>query len=383
MRLLALLVCSVACASETVVPTVASNPFVPRWITPAGDTLALREDLRIGVMDGPTEYTLVYVTDVVVDSSGRIYTFDTGNGTGQQIRQYTAQGKFIRNFGGGGAGPGEYGAWIDIALLSGGDLLVADANSLARFTRFTPDGELKHIYDNRMGAPGRDIIMPTPNGGWIWEIAWPSNQPEERGAFAFVSHDSFGNVTDTIPPAPEHVAIARHRMTDQAEEFGKTFQSPLPDGALVTASSKSADLVIRRGRAVDTITRSVPMQRYTELERTGLLSQYRAAARRAGQDPAKMELSEFKPAYRWVGTLDSGQIFTWMYGPVFPYDDSERGDRARGFRGIRVTDLLEGDGKWIGRLLEVTPYVFKADTIWGTAQTDEGVQYVGRWVIGS
>ena len=79
------------------------------------------EDLRIGVLEGEPAYMFGNVSDLAVGRDLSLYILD---GTG--IRQYDRQGRFVRQIGGRGQGPGEYGSIQGIEVLPDGRLAIWD-----------------------------------------------------------------------------------------------------------------------------------------------------------------------------------------------------------------------------------------------------------------
>ncbi|HEU0016553.1 MAG TPA: hypothetical protein VFQ45_22925 [Longimicrobium sp.] len=95
MRLFAVL----AAAAASPYPAWAQGPAPPqRW--------TLVRDLRIGSQDRPS-YTLSRVGDVAIGRNGDIYVAQPQE---KVIRQFDARGAYVRTFGRGGAGPGEFQA---------------------------------------------------------------------------------------------------------------------------------------------------------------------------------------------------------------------------------------------------------------------------------
>lgn len=100
-------------------------------------------------MDGPDEIAFGRVDNVTVDARGRMYVYDSNDG---QIRQYTPDGKFVRNVGRKGKGkePGEYEWVFGMDIADDSLLTTLDLNS-ARVTYFAPDGKVRASFtDTRL-----------------------------------------------------------------------------------------------------------------------------------------------------------------------------------------------------------------------------------------
>ena len=94
---------------------VVRAPAQGQW----GEDVRLVEDLRIGVLEGEPAYMFGYVSDLAVGRDRSLYILDD---TG--IRQYDRQGRFVRQIGEQGQGPGEYGRIQGIEVLPDGRLTI-------------------------------------------------------------------------------------------------------------------------------------------------------------------------------------------------------------------------------------------------------------------
>lgn len=81
-------------------------------------------DLSIGAVDGPSEYVFSGVKDVLPMSDGAILVAD--GSSSPMVREYDADGRFVRTFGRRGEGPGEYRSPEGVAQLPDGRVLVLD-----------------------------------------------------------------------------------------------------------------------------------------------------------------------------------------------------------------------------------------------------------------
>src|SRR5688500_432958 len=119
-------------------PAVVRSPERPLW----GESLRLIEEVRIGKLDGADEYLFGRIDGVAVGRQGTIYVAD---GQVPIIRSYDAQGRFLRNIGRQGQGPGEYANIGGIRTLRDGRLAVWD-NRNGRITLYTSAGDFADSY---------------------------------------------------------------------------------------------------------------------------------------------------------------------------------------------------------------------------------------------
>jgi hypothetical protein len=106
-------IASVAGAQGGTRDTVVRNADRP--LHPGVATLV--EELSIGVADGAEEYIFGGIADVALGRDGSLYVFDRQVPI---VRHYDASGKFLRNIGRAGSGPGEYRSASGIATTPDG-----------------------------------------------------------------------------------------------------------------------------------------------------------------------------------------------------------------------------------------------------------------------
>ncbi len=147
-----LLIAHFTAASAQVNRVATDTVFVrgnsaPVW----GTNVALTSVFRIGQVNGPSEYAFGEITSFAVDRRGRFYMYDRDD---SQVRAYDANGKFLRDIGRGGLGPGEYrSVWeLDIA----GDTVLSVFDIHGRLTLFEPGGTVRRIIENSRISTGGD-----------------------------------------------------------------------------------------------------------------------------------------------------------------------------------------------------------------------------------
>ena len=142
-------------------------------ITNAGEgslgTLRLREDLRLGVLegDGPEQFSEVYAVGVMRD--GTIAVGDNASGT---VRMFDRDGTFLTSLGGRGEGPGEISMLNDVIIV-GDSIGLIDWQRGGKLALFTADGTLV-----RSVAPldheGVDFLpLHRANDGWLVLVTGP------------------------------------------------------------------------------------------------------------------------------------------------------------------------------------------------------------------
>ena len=163
------------------------------WGAPA----TVIEELSIGALEGAEEVTFGFITEIVPDAAGGVYVFDSRVPI---LRYYDADGTFVRNVGGEGSGPGEYGdAALGLAIRSDGRLVMRDARN-GRLNVYEPDGEPSEswlvasgLFINRaMSLDERDhVYLKILLGEVTQNKPWP---------VGLLHLDERGQIVDSIPP---------------------------------------------------------------------------------------------------------------------------------------------------------------------------------------
>lgn len=160
-------------------------------------------DLEIGVVEGTTEYAFSRIIDVAVVGEKMIAVADGG---AQEIRVFTDEGRFVRNIGQRGEGPGEFVGAPTIAGTAG-DTLFAFDNRGGRVTSFTADGQSLGTVTIRAGNGNRvSVLMRRSDGSYLAQSRWIA--PDQEPVFhdlrleldsVVVEHlSSDGQVMDTL-----------------------------------------------------------------------------------------------------------------------------------------------------------------------------------------
>jgi hypothetical protein len=127
----------------------------PQWKDGESWSLSADPSVDIGVVDGPREYQLNWVTDALLLPSGQIAVADGGS---QEIRFYNASGTYLHSVGRKGGGPGEFQGLFWMQALTA-DSLVAYDRAQRRMSTFDPQGRLIESTTFTLGA-----VRGTPLG---------------------------------------------------------------------------------------------------------------------------------------------------------------------------------------------------------------------------
>ena len=159
-----------ALAAQTVVES--ETPGMPDL------TLADEPQVRVGMLDGPTEYLFSTIEGGVRLEDGSIVLADEQT---YEIRMFDARGRHVWTSGRQGEGPGEYGG---VRLLRGcpGTAITVFDWSLDRITRLDRDG---NVIDTRAlaGTGVQPYGSPacSPTGDLVF-VGWPGSELDSRPA---------------------------------------------------------------------------------------------------------------------------------------------------------------------------------------------------------
>jgi len=146
----------------------------------------LTEELRIGSLDG--EHDAFHgVGGARIGPDGEAFILDRGI---PAVRVFDGEGRFLRQIGGRGQGPGELLSPLSWDLVSD-TLWIADQR-LGRVSLFTLGGELvrdHRISEARGSAGGLSPVQALPGGGFLAVAPLgPDLRRAERGVVAFQQH---------------------------------------------------------------------------------------------------------------------------------------------------------------------------------------------------
>jgi len=323
----------------------------------------LDPDLSIGVVDGSRDYIFAHVTDVVPTMDGSILVADRSSNS-PMLREYDAQGKYVRTFGRRGEGPGEYRSPAGVAQLPDGRVLLVDAagrriNVYSRTGTSLDQWALDqfnfslglnaglHVNPDGMVHVRATMLLPRSAGG---DMA-------SRIRRTILLLDSAGTVLDTIfqPDLP----ISEDAIVSKVQSVGRGSATvrvsvpyvPVPvwtwspNGYMVTGvpdryafelrvpPGASPDEPVRRtgdgapprwmpGNPVVSIRRRYSPVSVSRAERNDQHSRMEALLNRSEgtQDHAIPDVPARKPAYREIDVTADGRILVTVSTPSEKYD---------------------------------------------------------------
>ena len=364
-------------------PVQRPNLEAPNFITAAGDTVLLREALRIGRLDGPDEYTFAGIVWSLPTPDGGVilYDLESNEPTGEdgRIRQYDAEGRFVRRIGRPGEGPGEHRSFPMATLLTSGDLLIAD-QGLARFTRFDSAGKLVASWP---GPPAIVELQADTDGGWF--AATVTDHPQDKPRrIEYVRYDSLGAEVSRFP-APD-VYHNGPMGGFGAVDVPNSAVAILPDGRMVSTRIDSLvvaisgpDGEVRVGAAHEPVA-------YLPEEAAARRAARSSLARRSGTDHPDVEIPLYKMVSGSLRTDPGGRILVRLRAPGFLGDTT--GSLRPGqspWREPYVVEIFDSAATHRGRLeaprqISGLGGAFSDDAVWLVEEGESGELYLVKWV---
>lgn len=356
-------------------------------------TLTLEPVFRIGEPDGATEVAFGQIYTVQPLPGGGFLTCDLND---MMLRRYDRDGRFVASIGRRGAGPGEYAACIDVAVLRDSSLLVSDPPN-GRFVEFGSDGRFVRVIhaaiSGGLGGGGTFLVDAADR---IWKKAWlPAEGVGESDIPSqFVILDRTGRRVDSVHVPSPGGGDAGYAVTVCATDA--CYSSQPPDslyavdrtGAIALTSPRRYSIEVRRvGAAPLIIRRDVEPVAYGSEER-GEWAAYHERQTRMNPDSRWAAISDAKPFIRDMRFDDTGRLWVQVHvvaekREVTPLKEGEVRPRLT-WQERNTYDLFAPSGGFLGRLqlAQRTELMGSlGDRVWLLEEGMDGVQRIGVYEL--
>jgi hypothetical protein len=368
----------VAACGRSSTPTAAPLE-APIVILGDGDTVSMHEMARIGTLEGPEEYQFASVSWLLSGRNGGVFVHDrTGGNVGSVIRQFDANGDFVRWVGAKGEGPGEYADFPAATILRDGALLVAEQGT-RRVTVFDTAGQ----FERMTHASGLIVDQfPADDGGW-YIASVTGHPPNKPRAISYFRYGRDGTLLDSISaPAAYH--------DGPWEEFPtrgpRSFTIILPDGRTVSARTDTIAFTIHAADGDRTFAWTSDRARYTEGEKEDLVRREQVGARlRSHPDRATLSLPDLKQAFWYLVSDPWGRIHFLRRTQGFPRQDSlGLSPMESRFVDRLEVDIFGSNGDYRGRLVAPLGVLgrvpgFGERDVWLAHEGADGAPQLVRW----
>jgi hypothetical protein len=377
----------------------------------------VRETLTIGVRDGSPDYSFTNIADVVIGPNQSMLVLEAlVAGHASAVRLYDANGRFVRNVGRPGKGPGEYRSVSAVAVLADGSHLVLDRGG--RLLRFSSMGEHLATWPVPPFAvrAGPDRMRVDAHGYVAVRIVTRTREFDHAEAIVRIRPD--GVVLDTLPepqsfvrsqpiviapgnnPGPRWVLNAPYSpellwewsplgffVTAASDRYAIDLRLPTPG-----AETDGTPPVWRPGDPVVSLRRDVIAVPVSAAERRDwrrwLDDRIRAAGRTrsTGRNPT---MPVRKPFFQRIYVGDEGRIWVVVHVPSerskrSPESGADDGWVGFGWREQLLIDVFEPGGTYVGRVRlpdGADPVAFRGDQIWASVRDEFDVPYLKRYTV--
>jgi hypothetical protein len=372
----------------------------------------LVEELRIGKLDGPPEYTFGTVSALVAGRDGGVYVADEES---HAIRQYDSTGVHVRSFGGLGAGPGEFDRLNGMAGLPDGRLALWDPTN-GRINVYSPTGESIDTWAFPTGSFrsfGRNMVFSDSAGHTYlkFDVPAPAGAPSATGMppkrDALFRYDRTGVLDDTLPapvwadqPPQMTITIIREGRVVGASTYYVRWRPTMtwtfsPLGYFVAGrTDRYAIDELRPDGKIVRIARDMAQVRLDPEERATEEESLTRNIRRNSPDWkwTGPPMPEVKPFFDqiicgldgriWVSVSQpSERVANVVTTPSRP--DAPPPPKWR-WRSPVVYDVFEPDGRYLGNVRmppRTSLYAMRGSQVWGVVRDSLDVEYVTRFRI--
>jgi hypothetical protein len=375
---------------------IVENPATGLW--DADDAPAITQEVDIGTADGPPETQFGMITGITTDSEGRIYVLDQ---QAKKVRAFEADGRFIREMGGEGSGPGEMSQGAAGLLRLAGDTLIVADLFQQRVNLYTPDGTALGSFPMMMvdGVPVRWDV--TPDDRIVHQLRKIPLGPAAPGAAEEPAMGTVGDpilvrgldgsVLDTIavlPPGKTITGGPGQQMRMRIFESEPVWDLA-PDGRLYMAVNDDYRIHVTGpdGRLERIITRPFERRPFTEADRAQMMAALRDMWAAQGVPPQAMSqveqmvgFADFFPAFASVLAAPGNQL--WVQRVQTPEELAASGGQFDlQDLGANEWDAFDARGRYLG-VVELperfTPVHAEGDLLYGILRDELDVQHVVR-----
>jgi hypothetical protein len=364
-----------------------------------GPPAELVERVSIGVLDGPEELMLGNVRGIAVTPAGIVHVLESE----PALKQFAADGRYLRTIGRVGSGPGEYRRPDGgIAVLPGDRIVIRDPGN-GRMSVFGPDGEplgtwrisgsfstSRRLYNDRAGNVYTLILLEDAGDPADWKLGLQRFSPD-------------GTPGDSIA-APRWEF---DRAIIKSVREGGTSVSDVPFSASAHWTFSPLGYMVggvSGAYRIELLKDGAPLRIERQRDPVPVAPDEAADHRRAATENMRRnvpgwvwngpDIPDEKPPFRGIFAAEDGRIWVLlsMPGAEDLSRDGDSGAEARGYSMPVWTepvafDVYEADGRYLGEVRAPAGFltspepVFRGDTVWAAAEDAEGVRYVKRYQV--
>lgn len=274
--------------------------------------LIAEEELRIGTVDGDENYMFGTISHIALGREGRIFAADHQVPI---VRMYDKEGKFIKNVGREGRGPGEYTRLSGLKAFQDGRLAIWNA-SLMNINVYDPAGEYleTHTVNSTLHAP--DLFEVGKDGEFYVKTRINRNPDEPNWQYGWIRVSPEGEVIDTLEVPRDEVDRPLTFVLFTAQGSNHAFitwprSTISSEGYVVYAEDNNEYEIefLNKGGSEKAISREFDPVTLHTAEKEQWQAWTDAFARRGAENV----VPDYKPAFRQIFTDREGRIWIWKY----------------------------------------------------------------------
>ncbi|MDH5202882.1 MAG: 6-bladed beta-propeller [Nitrospirota bacterium] len=314
----------------------------------------MEEELSIGDVEGKEEQMFKNIFDVAVDENENIYILDLNQ---RQIRVFDKKGKYLRNVGKLGQGPGEFQYPRQIIISPNQEFVICDP-IVRRLFFFSLDGVFRK--DTPTWTKGRLLrVMLDSKGKIIGEVPLVG---EKQG----FSLRKFGPDFEELYT----IATREREKIPILESLAPSIVWCLSESdEIIWGDSEKYEINIqdRNGNLVKKIIKEYEPVRVIEEEHNEQIK------RKFGGRPIppefEQELPKYYPTFKTFMVDYDGRLFSSTF---------EKSKSGEGY----YCDVFNSEGKYIVKIpFKTQPRVWKNQKLYTIEEDEEGYQYVKRYKV--
>jgi hypothetical protein len=154
----------------------------------------VEEELKIGSLDGQDEYIFGDINDVVPGNNGTIIVSDIG---ANLVRVFNHEGKFIKNVGRSGKGPGEYTGISGLKTFHDGQIAILNTG-LMRINIYNPSGEIDKTIRIENDLFSTNMFEVDFENNMYVKTVLKSGPEYPNWVYGWIKINARGEIVDTI-----------------------------------------------------------------------------------------------------------------------------------------------------------------------------------------
>jgi hypothetical protein len=329
-----------------------------------GNGARLVEEVSVGVETGPDEYMLGSVWGLCLDDE-RIYVLDTAV---PALRLYDRQGRYLKDIGRKGAGPGEFDRPMSVRVDPGTGRIFVRDDPQGRLTVYDGGGNPLDTWPTQSGFQTSEQMVLTPAGDVYTPVFIPSEDKDVMWERGLRRMGPLGAPGDTlrVPRLPFDEWVIEIRTESSwirnTVPFSPSFEERvLPSLDVVLGVSTDYRFELRHRDGSRTVIEKVDWDKVPVEAAEARWHRGAAAANMRDMEPGWAwngpEVPSYKPPFSGFLADDRGRIWVWSPGPGLHVEGCDEDPKdARSYRSDPCWketwrfDIFDHQGRYLGRV---------------------------------